>query len=321
MYHGVDVSFHKGFPNWEAAKESGEVNFAILGVTQLYGKDESFEHNYRECRENGIPVGLYKFSYARTPEDSRAEANEIVRILEGRPIQMGVWLDLEWETQQSFGEEKIGDIIEAFREGIEAVGYEFAGIYCNQYWYNTFIPQYAKEKYKFWIASYGREPSGVVNLAGWQYSDSGQIPGFGSQDVDVDMWYDEIPGANMDDEVIFPVVHIPMLTLGSTGEFVKLLQAKLNNRLGSGLAVDGVYGPLTDAAVKKYQEENDLVVDGIVGPFTWDKLFEGEKTVEELAYEVICGLYGNGEARKILLEKAGYHNYEEIQNMVDRFLE
>ena len=54
----------------------------------------------------------------------------------------------------------------------------------------------------------------------------------------------------------------PILKLGSTGAWVKALQRKL------GVAVDGVYGPKTQAAVKKVQKAHNLVVDGIAGPNT-----------------------------------------------------
>jgi WD40 repeat protein len=36
---------------------------------------------------------------------------------------------------------------------------------------------------------------------------------------------------------------------------------------------DGVFGPKTDIAVRQYQKDNGLVVDGIVGPVTWQQLF------------------------------------------------
>lgn len=38
------------------------------------------------------------------------------------------------------------------------------------------------------------------------------------------------------------------------------------------VAVDGIFGPKTQAAVKAFQQEKGLAADGIVGPKTWPKL-------------------------------------------------
>ena len=66
-------------------------------------------------------------------------------------------------------------------------------------------------------------------------------------------------------------VDVPQLTQGATGWPVKSVQALLNNR-GAGLAVDGVFGPLTDHAVRDFQTVMRGTVDGIVGPQTWSGL-------------------------------------------------
>ena len=57
-----------------------------------------------------------------------------------------------------------------------------------------------------------------------------------------------------------------VLKLGSKGNEVKLLQEKLN------LKADGIFGPLTEEAVKDFQRSNGLEVDGIVGNNTLSKL-------------------------------------------------
>jgi putative chitinase len=58
-----------------------------------------------------------------------------------------------------------------------------------------------------------------------------------------------------------------LLKLGSEGEDVKKLQAKL------GIEAIGKFGPKTDAAVKAWQSAHGLTADGIVGDGTWGKLF------------------------------------------------
>lgn len=54
---------------------------------------------------------------------------------------------------------------------------------------------------------------------------------------------------------------------------VKWVQASLNKLMNEKLDVDGVYGPLTHAAVARYQVARGLEVDGWVGPLTIAKLY------------------------------------------------
>jgi hypothetical protein len=52
---------------------------------------------------------------------------------------------------------------------------------------------------------------------------------------------------------------------------VQELQGRLN-ALGSGLAIDGIFGAETDTAVRRFQREHGLYEDGVVGPRTWNAL-------------------------------------------------
>lgn len=66
----------------------------------------------------------------------------------------------------------------------------------------------------------------------------------------------------------------PTLRKGSRGEYVTLAQSILIQRgysCGSAGA-DGIYGNDTQYAVKKYQLDNGLQMDGIIGPATWEAL-------------------------------------------------
>ncbi len=55
---------------------------------------------------------------------------------------------------------------------------------------------------------------------------------------------------------------------------VKLAQRLLNQRLdpSPGLAADGVFGPATQEAVRRFQQQSNLDVDGVVGGQTWARL-------------------------------------------------
>ena len=52
---------------------------------------------------------------------------------------------------------------------------------------------------------------------------------------------------------------------------VRTLQDLLRQS-GNTVTVDGVFGPLTDQAVRSFQQAKHLTVDGIVGPQTWGAL-------------------------------------------------
>lgn len=62
-----------------------------------------------------------------------------------------------------------------------------------------------------------------------------------------------------------------ILRLWSTGDAVRDLQVKLN-KLGYGLAVDGIYGQNTFNAVEHFQSAHGLSVDGIAGPKTMEAI-------------------------------------------------
>ena len=65
---------------------------------------------------------------------------------------------------------------------------------------------------------------------------------------------------------------MPLITKGSTGDAVKASQTKLN-ALGYNCGdVDGIFGDKTLAAVKAYQTDKALLVDGMVGSQTWGAL-------------------------------------------------
>ena len=67
----------------------------------------------------------------------------------------------------------------------------------------------------------------------------------------------------------------PTIAPGATGTAVKRLQRALRRTPDPMLAVDGMFGPQTEAAVKEFQQGDGLTVDGICGPATWAKLPDG----------------------------------------------
>lgn len=75
---------------------------------------------------------------------------------------------------------------------------------------------------------------------------------------------------------------LAVLARGSEDDAVTRLQALLNVAGGAGLAEDGIFGPLTEAAVRDFQASHALIVDGIVGPQTWTALLSVERRFPEV---------------------------------------
>lgn len=68
-------------------------------------------------------------------------------------------------------------------------------------------------------------------------------------------------------------VSIPTLKKGATGSFVVALQTRL---AGLGYLkrsdIDGIFGKVTDEAVRAFQTDRQIDIDGIVGQITWANL-------------------------------------------------
>ena len=73
------------------------------------------------------------------------------------------------------------------------------------------------------------------------------------------------------DEIVTAFLHAPDMILrrGSTGPAVVALQKAL------GVAADGQFGPMTEAAVKAFQSRRNLPATGVVGATTWAALMGG----------------------------------------------
>jgi len=84
--------------------------------------------------------------------------------------------------------------------------------------------------------------------------------------------------------------HSIVLTVGSEGRQVQLLQAALG-----GIKVDGIFGPETEEAVRRFQAANGLTVDGIAGPLTTAAL-RGGSASGVFAADVTSSLPGEAAA-------------------------
>ncbi len=67
----------------------------------------------------------------------------------------------------------------------------------------------------------------------------------------------------------------PTVSRGDTGEAVEQAQRALRRTPDTSLEVDGIFGPLTEASTKDFQQRTGLPVTGVVDEATWNALPDG----------------------------------------------
>lgn len=280
--NGIDISAYQGKIEGARVKNAG-IEFAILRVSDKNNEqDQYFAANYRQCRDNGIPVGVYKFSYALTEKTAAAEAKKTLSLIENKEITCGVWLDLEWEEQRKLGGSKIEKIAEAFLDTVEKEGYS-CGIYCNTYWYEHVLTEKLK-KYPLWIARYPADDDGTPHYglkpaAGiiWQYTSKGRVSGITGY-VDRDLAWVNLPeyfAKKKGEKEAAYMFEVKTLQYGSGGNDVLLFEEIMKARGYYDGALDRSYGEGCMAACTRYQEDRGGAAgpaDGICGEKTWKDL-------------------------------------------------
>lgn len=197
MLKGIDVSEHQGRINWEQVK--GHVDFAIL--RSGYGRnniDKQFIRNIEECNRLCIPVGIYWFSYAWNTEMARNEARYVLEAIKCYRVDYPISYDLEYDTLNyaskngvTIGKRLATDMINAFCSTIEQAGYKAMNYanpdFINNKFYNNEV------NYPLWLAWYGasEDRAKAYNPSMWQYSESGSMPGIGTNSVDMNYCYED----------------------------------------------------------------------------------------------------------------------------------
>lgn len=179
---GIDVSEHNGTLNWSRLKAAG-VRYAI--IRGGYGRnavDGQFRANITGALAQGIPVGIYWFSYATNSAGAKQEARKCLETIRGYEIKLPVFFDFEYDTVDyarkqgvTLGRQAFNDHAVAFCEAVKAAGYT-PGVYYNYDYYNRFVDQSRLGGYVQWYAQYAAKPA-ISGYDIWQYSSTVTLPG------------------------------------------------------------------------------------------------------------------------------------------------
>lgn len=200
---GVDVSHYQLDIDWKKVADSGK-KFSIIKCmyeAQSHRIDECFEANYKGAGDNGLARGVYIYIARSSMADPKLDAESLLKHLNGRKLEYGIWLDLEDKTVDVKGKAYIRNLAYQYADIFKKAGY-YVGIYCNRDWYIRLIHEDLKRDFDFWIARYPKNDIGSFNeksslkpsyktAVAWQYSSKGVVPGIKTK-VDLDIDFDGI---------------------------------------------------------------------------------------------------------------------------------
>ena len=205
-YIGIDVSRWQPQINFDTLVSSKKIDFIITRVgwySESQSKlmvDNTFENNYKKCKEKNIPIGTYFYSYATNVEGAKKEAQSLANYLKTSGYtnyNLPIFYDIEDKTQETLGKDTITKVTITFCETLKSLGFNSVGVYSSAYWLNNNIDISAlPEGYSIWVADYGTNtgklPENIYKYKDkyniWQYTSKGTAPGI-SGDVDFNICY------------------------------------------------------------------------------------------------------------------------------------
>lgn len=197
---GIDVSEHQGVIDWQTVATT-PVRFAMVRMAFRGWGSEGKIHadsqglsNLIGARDAGLQVGVYFFSQAISVEEAIEEAQFLLALLDGRPLDLPVVFD--WETVSSddartanMDKKTLNACAQAFCREIENAGYE-AMVYFNLDMARRMfrLVELQEAGYDFWLAMYSDSLNCAYRVRMWQYTSSGTVAGIKGK-VDLNLYF------------------------------------------------------------------------------------------------------------------------------------
>lgn len=184
--NGIDVSNWQGTIDFKKVKSSGiQIVYTKVSEGTNY-IDPFFKANYNGAKAQGLKVGFYHFFKPDTQASAIAQANYFAAAISGLNPDCKLALDLE--TTNGLDSQTLSTLADIFLKqvkkvtGLDVVLYTYSNFALNNLTTSLSI-------YPLWIAQYGVQTPSPLSIwsawTGFQYSDSGSIPGIGGN-VDLD---------------------------------------------------------------------------------------------------------------------------------------
>ena len=174
----VDVSTFQQTIDWSQVKQDGIVGAMIRAGYGFGTVDNQYRANVTGCENNGIPYGMYHYSYATNIEDAKKEAEFFINNAKGTSPSYPLAMDVEEASQAAMGKQALTAMILAFCDVVKAAGYQ-PMLYTNLNWATNYIDmsQIDNAGIRVWIAQYNTTLDYKGNYFLWQYTSSGRVAG------------------------------------------------------------------------------------------------------------------------------------------------
>ena len=137
-------------------------------------------------------MGVYFFTQAVNEAEAKAEAEYVMKQLQGYNLQMPIACDVEDIDDGVGGMDNLSVSQRSrnaavFCQTIKDAGYD-AMIYCNMYYEAYKLDLELLSVFPIWYADYNRYPQTPYHFAVWQYTSSGRVDGIdGNVDLNIQM--------------------------------------------------------------------------------------------------------------------------------------
>ena len=173
LRYGIDVSYHQGAIDWNAVKSSG-VQFAFVRAGSFKSGTDAFYHqNMKGAVAAGIPVGIYVYSYATTPEMAANEGLFAVSVAKDYPVSLPIAYDIEDAWHKGMSADQLQALINSFCNTVKAGGY-YPIVYSSKNWFEQRI---GNIPWDIWVAQYNTSCSFSRPYTFWQCTSSGAVAG------------------------------------------------------------------------------------------------------------------------------------------------
>ena len=262
---GLDISEHNGYIDFDKLKnEKPEIEFLIIRIGWIGNKnnhtiDKYFEDYYKRAKERGYKIGFYIYNYCRSVVAIDSACQWIEKKLQGKTMDMPLFLDMEDNSIVDCGKENLTRQCEYFCNYFEKRGIK-SGIYANKNWFTNYLDINKLLNYKIWLAEWNNKITFNYKVDLWQYSSNYM---FNNKRFDVNKCMCDCNNA---DSVENPVdkkeemyVDMKIYKNGSTIEPV-YSDTALSNKIGSLNPYEqcDCLGIFESRAIVKYKVDNSL---------------------------------------------------------------